>query len=149
MHFWPRWDGKLRFHWVLSNTRSSRHGFHPNIVCRCLTLKRLWRLSSSTSFTSIRLQVPGDKQVTVEKIISELDTSPRPRLILRDNFETPLQCAGGTQKQVEKKQVENNILRRLARLRHVVVLVTMRGRYPPCGEAIKWQSRHHHNLEGI
>jgi Cdc6-like AAA superfamily ATPase len=37
----------------------------------------------------IQLQVPGDKQVALEKIISELDTSNEPRLILLDNFETP------------------------------------------------------------
>ena len=83
----------------------------------------------------IQLQVPGDKQVTLEKIISELNTSTRPRLILLDNFETPYNAPGGTGKQVE------DILRRLARLSHVAILVTMRGRYPPCSKAIKWQSK--------
>ena len=84
----------------------------------------------------IQLQVPGDEQVTVEKIISELDTSTEPRLILLDNFETPWNAPGGTQKQVE------DILRQLARLTHVAIIITMRGRFPPCGNAIKWQSRH-------
>ena len=37
----------------------------------------------------IQLQVPGDKQLTLEKIISELNASKDPRLILLDNFETP------------------------------------------------------------
>ena len=37
---------------------------------------------------STQLQVPGDKQVTLEKIISELDTVKQPRLIVIDNFET-------------------------------------------------------------
>ena len=37
----------------------------------------------------IQLQVPGNKQVTIEKIISLLNTSTQPRLILLDNFETP------------------------------------------------------------
>ena len=85
----------------------------------------------------IQLQVPedGDKQVTLEKIISELDTSNEPRLILLDNFETPWNAPGGTQKQV------GDILRRLAMLSHVAILVTMRGRYPPCDRAIKWQSK--------
>ena len=85
----------------------------------------------------IQLQVPedGDKQVTLEKIISELDTSNEPRLILLDNFETPWNALGGTQKQV------GDILRRLAMLSHVAILVTMRGRYPPCDRAIKWQSK--------
>ena len=83
---------------------------------------------------SIQLQVPGNKQVTIEKIISLLDASTQPRLILLDNFETPYNALGGTQ------QVED-ILRRLAMLSHVAILVTMRGRHPPCDEAIKWQSK--------
>ena len=82
----------------------------------------------------IQLQVPGNKQVTIEKIISLLDSSTQPRLILLDNFETPYNALGGTQ------QVED-ILRRLAMLSHVAILVSMRGRYPPCDEAIKWQSK--------
>jgi hypothetical protein len=83
----------------------------------------------------IQLQVPGDKQVTLEKIIAELNVSKEPRLILLDNFETPWNAPGGTQKQV------GDILRRLAKLSHVAILVTMRGRYPPCDKAIKWQSK--------
>ena len=79
-----------------------------------------------------QLQVPGDKQVTLEKIISELDTLKQPRLIVVDNFETPW---NGNQKQV------GDILRRLATLSHIAILITMRGRYPPCNGAIKWQSK--------
>jgi tetratricopeptide (TPR) repeat protein len=82
-----------------------------------------------------QLQVPGDKQVTLEKIISELNASKKPRLILLDNFETPWNAPGGTQQQV------GDILRRLAKLSHVAILVTMHGRYPPCDKAIKWQSK--------
>ena len=84
----------------------------------------------------IQLQVPedGDKQVTLEKIISELNASKNPRLILLDNFETPWNAPGRTQKQV------SDILRKLATLSHVVILVTMRGTYPPC-DAIEWQSQ--------
>ena len=81
----------------------------------------------------IQLQVPGDNQVTLEKIISELDASKEPRLILLDNFETPWNAPGRTQKQV------SDILRKLAMLSHVAILVTMRGTYPPC-DTIKWQS---------
>ena len=83
----------------------------------------------------IQLQIPGDrdKQVTLEKIISELDGSKEPRLILLDNFETPWNALGGTQKQI------SDILRKLAMLCHVAILVTMRGTYPPC-DAIEWQS---------
>ena len=83
-----------------------------------------------------QLQVPGNiGQVTIEKIISLLATSTQPRLILLDNFETPYYALDGAQKQVE------DTLRRLAMLSHVAILVTMRGRYPPCAEAIKWQSK--------
>ena len=81
----------------------------------------------------IQLQIlPGDKEVTLEKIISELDTQKLPRLIVVDNFETPW---NGNQKQV------GDILRRLAMLSHISILVTMRGRLPPCDKAINWQSK--------
>jgi len=80
-----------------------------------------------------QLLVPGDEQVTLEKIISELDGSKEPRVILLDNFETPWNAPGGTQKQV------SDILRKLAMLSHVAILLTMRGTYPPC-DAIEWQS---------
>ena len=79
-----------------------------------------------------QLQVFGDKQVTLDKIISELDASKGPRLILLDNFETPWNAPGGTQKQV------SDILRKLAMLSHIAILLTMRGTYPPC-DAIQWQ----------
>ena len=81
----------------------------------------------------IQLQIPGDKEVTLEEIISELDTLKHPRLLVMDNFETPW---NGNQKQV------GNILRRLAMLNHIAILVTMRGRHPPCYGAIKWQSKY-------
>ena len=80
----------------------------------------------------IQLQIPGDKEVTLEKIISELDTQKLPRLIVVDNFETPW---NGNQKQV------GDILRRLAMLSHISIFVTMRGRLPPCDKAINWQSK--------
>jgi hypothetical protein len=92
--------------------------------------------TSATLFLEIlyiQLQVPGDNQVTLEKIISELDASKEPRLILLDNFETPWNAPGRTQKQV------SDILRKLAMLSHVAILVTMRGTYPPC-DTIEWQS---------
>jgi len=92
--------------------------------------------TSATLFLEIlyiQLQVPGDNQVTLEKIISELDSSKEPRIILLDNFETPWTAPSGTQRQV------SDILRKLAMLSHVAILVTMRGTYPPC-DAIKWQS---------
>ncbi|KAJ3506487.1 hypothetical protein NLJ89_g6842 [Agrocybe chaxingu] len=82
----------------------------------------------------IQLQIPGDKHVTLERIISELDASKRPRLIVLDNFETPWNALGGTQKQV------GNILRKLATLSHIAILVMMHGTYPPC-DTIEWQTQ--------
>ena len=78
-----------------------------------------------------QLQIPGDKQVTLEKIISDLETSKQPHLIVFDNFETPW---NGNQTQV------GNILRRLDMLDHIAILVTMRGKHAPCHNSIKWQS---------
>jgi len=84
----------------------------------------------------IQLQVPGDKQVTLEKIIYHLNSSKHPSLILLDNFETPWNAPGtGTQKQIE------DILRRLAELSHIAIFITMRGTNPPCDDAIEWQSK--------
>ena len=81
-----------------------------------------------------QLQVPWNiGQPTIEKIISLLATSTQPCLL--DNFETPYFALDGV-----LKQVEDN-LRRLAMLSHVAILITMRGRYLPCAEAIKWQSK--------
>ena len=112
----------------------------PLIKARFLPENIVWvpciEATSATLLLEIlcaQLQVPG--QATIEKIISLLATSTQPRLILLDNFETPYNAVDGAQKQVEDN------LRRLAMLSHIAILVTMRGRYPPCDEAIKWQSK--------
>jgi tetratricopeptide (TPR) repeat protein len=82
----------------------------------------------------MQLQVPGDKHVTLQKIISHLNASTQPSLILLDNFETPWNAPGtGTQKQIE------DILRQLAEPSHIAIFMTMRGTNPPCSNAIKWQ----------
>ena len=114
----------------------------PLVKARFLPENCVWvpciEATSATLLLEIlytQLHNPGDKQITIEKIISLLNTSTQPRLILLDNFETPYNVPSGAQKQVE------DILRRLAMLSHVAILVTMRGRYPPCDEAIKWQSK--------
>ena len=84
----------------------------------------------------IQLQVPGDgdKQVTLEKLVWELDASKHRRLILLDNFETPWNASG-------QSQEVSDILRKLATLNHVAILVTMRGTYSPCDSDtdIIWQ----------
>jgi hypothetical protein len=114
----------------------------PTIKARFLPENIVWvpciEATSATlllKILSIQLQVSGNAQVTIEEIISLLDTSTQPRLILLDNFETPYNALDGSQKQVE------DILRRLDMLSHVAILVTMRGRDPPCDEAIKWYSK--------
>ena len=116
---------------------------HPLVEARFPPESRVWvpciEATSATLLLEIlytQLQIPGDEQVTLEKIISTLKISREPRLILLDNFETPYSAPGGIQKQVE------DILRRLARLTHVAILITMRGKFPPCGNAIIWQSKH-------
>ena len=84
----------------------------------------------------IQLQVPGDNQVKLEKIISHLNFSKQRSLILLDNFETPWNAPGtGTQKQIE------DILRQLAELSNIAIFVTMRGTNPPCNNVIHWQSK--------
>ena len=116
---------------------------HSSIKARFLPENIAWvpciEATSATLLLEIlctQLQVPVNiGQPTIEKIISVLATSTQPRLILLDNFETPYNAIEGAQKQVEDN------LRQLAMLSHVAILVTMRGRYPPCDEGIKWQSK--------
>ena len=94
--------------------------------------------TSATLFLELfytQLQIPRTKQITLSKIISQLDASTQPRLILLDNFETLWNAPGGAQKQV------GDILRKLAMLKHLSILVTMRGSQPPCDKAIAWQLR--------
>ena len=83
--------GRRQFHSPLSNCLLSRNGFRVETVFGCLLSRRRRQHSSSRSGTSNYRYLPedGDKQVTLEKIISELNTSKQPRLILLDNFETP------------------------------------------------------------
>ncbi|PPQ68908.1 hypothetical protein CVT26_001845 [Gymnopilus dilepis] len=83
----------------------------------------------------VQLQIPGDKKPTLDKIIDELSARTDPCLIVLDNFETPWNIPGETQRSV------GDILRQLAQLKHIAMLVTMRGSYPPCDKAIKWQSK--------
>ena len=114
---------------------------HPLIKARFLPENRVWvpctEATSETLLLEIlytQLQLPRDKQVTIETIISLLSSSTQPRLILLDNFETPY---------YNQSLVEDmlNIHRQLTMLSHVAILVTMRGRNPPSISAIKWQSK--------
>ena len=81
----------------------------------------------------IQLGIPGDKKVTLDEILSQLNTKKQPRLIVLDNLEKPWH---GDQNKV------SIILRELDMLSHIAILVTMRGGRPACSRDIKWQLKH-------
>ena len=81
-----------------------------------------------------QLQIPRNKHITLSEIISQLNASTQPRLILLDNFETPWNTP-------DEEQKVGDILRKLAKLKHVSILVTMRASQAPCDKAITWQLR--------
>ena len=83
----------------------------------------------------VQLRIPGDKDKvpTLEEVISVLSSTQDPHLILLDNFETPWNTLGTVHKEVE------DVLRQLAERPHIAILLTMRGKYPPCDKAIEWQ----------
>ena len=85
------------------------------------------------------LHITRSSNDILEDILAELNASNEPRLILLDNFETPWIPVEGPRHQV------NNVLRRLGQIRHVALLVTMRGTEPPCDD-IFWQSK---NIEPV
>jgi len=68
-------------------------------------------------------------------ILSELNRSKEPTLLLLDNFETSWFPSQGTTKAVA------DILFRLNELNHVAILVTMRGSGAPCNR-IQWHTMH-------
>jgi tetratricopeptide (TPR) repeat protein len=82
-------------------------------------------------YTQLQVSGDGDKQATLEKIMTKLDASKHRRLILLDNFETPWNAPGKTQ--------VSDILRKVATLSHIAILVTMRGTHAPC-DTVGWQS---------
>ena len=88
----------------------------------------------------IHLRISRATDDILGDILSELNKSHEPRLILLDNFETPWNTFGGTRKAV------SDTLCQLSKLRHVGILVTMRGADPPCDD-IKWQKKHIHNVD--
>ena len=110
----------------------------PLIKARFLPQNIFWvpciEVTSATllEILYIQLQVPGNKQVTIVKIVSLLNTLTQPCLILLDNFETSYNALGETQKQVE------DILRRLATLQFS----------SSCGEDILHATRYQMAVEG-
>ena len=82
----------------------------------------------------LHLRVTRDTKNPLDDIVFDLQSSSEPRLILVDNFETPWNQTDGSQGSV------NYIIRRLSEIRHVALLITMRGTNPP-SEDILWQYR--------
>ncbi|KAJ3514814.1 hypothetical protein NLJ89_g2144 [Agrocybe chaxingu] len=92
--------------------------------------------TSSNAFLQllyVSLRTTRDTKDALADILFELSSSDEPRLILLDNFETPWNLADGSQTEI------NDILSRLANLRHVALIVTMRGTNPP-SEDIEWRT---------
>ncbi|KAJ3514813.1 hypothetical protein NLJ89_g2145 [Agrocybe chaxingu] len=70
----------------------------------------------------------------LDDIMVCLGGSQERHLLLLDNFETPWNLTDGLQREIEA------ILCRLASLRHVALLVTMRGTFPPSDDIV-WQTK--------
>ena len=99
--------------------------------------RRIWVPCREATSASLFLQVlytslgiTGQTDL-MSAILNELTTSTDPYLLLLDNFETPWNSDG--QKQVE------GALRKLNKLSHVSILITMRASYPPTRD-VKWHS---------
>ena len=91
----------FKFHLVLSNGLSSRHGFYPKTVYRSVTCISCIEAISARS-------PPLHPPLEISKLWSRRLFPSSSKF---DNFEIPYKCAW------------------------------MRGRYPPCNETIKWQSK--------
>ena len=83
----------------------------------------------------VHLRIVRATDDTLDDILSELNSSKEPRLILLDNFETPWFPSDGTRQEV------GDILRQISQPTHVTILMTMRGGDPPCDD-IMWQPKH-------
>ena len=83
----------------------------------------------------VHLRIVRTTGDTLDDILSGLNGSKEPRLILLDNFETPWFPSDGTRQEV------GDILRAISQPAHVAILMTMRGRDPPCDDII-WQPKH-------
>jgi len=77
------------------------------------------------------LGIKGQTENIMDDIMNELKGSKEPRLLLFDNFETPWNTADGHRAQVQ------DILCKLEGLKHVSILITMRGSRPPT-DGMEW-----------
>jgi tetratricopeptide (TPR) repeat protein len=114
----------------------------PNIRAKYPRSRCFWvpcvEAQSPTLFLQLlysSLRISRATENTLGDIVSELNKSTEPRLILLDNFETPWVPVDGTQKEV------SDALRQLIQINHVAILMTMRDNNPPCAD-MWWQTRY-------
>ncbi|KAJ7586751.1 hypothetical protein C8J56DRAFT_1165576 [Mycena floridula] len=77
------------------------------------------------------LDLPSDTKNTLSAILTELQSSAKPMILLFDNFETPWNVPGA------RDQVAQ-FLRDIDAIPHIAIFVTMRATIPPC-EEIDWK----------
>ncbi|KAG6808377.1 hypothetical protein H0H92_004332, partial [Tricholoma furcatifolium] len=110
---------------------------HPEVKARYADHLRIWipcvnatslALLLDTLMSSLAIRTKGDP---LAAILSELNTSRQPTIILLDNFETPWDSD-------DQSDVEN-VLREIHSIYTVTMLVTMRSSMPPCDD-LPWHS---------
>ncbi|KAJ7596049.1 hypothetical protein C8J56DRAFT_1022458 [Mycena floridula] len=79
------------------------------------------------------LDIKRDTHNTIQDILTELNESSDPIILLLDNFETPWNAPGA-------RGAVERILRDIDQLPHVALFVTMRAMVAPC-EEIDWEER--------
>jgi tetratricopeptide (TPR) repeat protein len=111
---------------------------HPDIKNKFTENDRFWVPCVSATSPDIllhilylNLRISRDTGDYLSDIMTELQSSPAPRLMLLDNFETPWDPIERTREDVEK------ILHSLSALSQLSILVTMRTNIPP-SEEIDW-----------
>ena len=115
---------------VIANPETKKHFPAQNqIWVPCVKATSL-SLFLDTLYSSLgTTQKSGD---TLKDIVSELNSSSEPLMLLLDNFETPWNA-------VESRSETERILYAIDQIAHVTLLVTMRGSIAPCnGDG--WQS---------
>jgi hypothetical protein len=110
---------------------------HPSIMGKFAEQHRFWVpcISANSPSTFLvhlakHLRIARDTGDPLNDILSSLNATEGPQVILLDNFETPWHPVEGNQETVK------DILRALDSLPHVAILVTMRSEFPPLDEWI-------------
>ncbi|KAG6811253.1 hypothetical protein H0H92_008371 [Tricholoma furcatifolium] len=117
---------------------------HPKVKAQYANHLRIWvpcvnatslALLLDTLMSSLTIKTNGDP---LAAIMSELNASYQPTVILLDNFETPWDSD-------DQSDVEN-VLREINSIYTVTMLVTMRSSMPPCDD-IPWHSVNLHAVD--